>query len=160
MCENLLRSYKTGLVPPINFNRTRIKELVTITRSSSNVLIKKLFLFFFFCVVSCWLHASGAFFACCRTSKVLILTPDYQGSVSSKIFHLQLKAVHFKKLCMPDEKSSKYAWEPRNGDSGRHKPYRYVPPHRVGFLRRFGLKTGIHFAHFGLESGMVFEGTT
>ena len=35
-----------------------------------------------------------------------------------------------------------------------------VLPHRVGFLRRFGLKTGIHFAHFGLESGMVFEGTT
>ena len=27
-------------------------------------------------------------------------------------------------------------------------------------LRRFGLKTGIDFAHFGLESGMVFEGTT
>ena len=26
-------------------------------------------------------------------------------------------------------------------------------------LRRFGLKTGIDFAHFGLESGMVFEGT-
>ena len=36
---------------------------------------------------------------------------------------------------------------------------RYVPPHRVGFLRRFGLKTGIYFAYFGLESGMVFEGT-
>ena len=35
-----------------------------------------------------------------------------------------------------------------------------VPPHRVGFLRRFGLKTGINFAHFGLESGVVFEGTT
>ena len=33
-------------------------------------------------------------------------------------------------------------------------------PHRVGFLRRFGLKTGIHFGHFGPESGMVFEGTT
>ena len=30
----------------------------------------------------------------------------------------------------------------------------------VGFLRRFGLKTGIDFAHVGLESGMVFEGTT
>ena len=40
-----------------------------------------------------------------------------------------------------------------------YKLYRYVPPHRVGFLRRFGLKTGIHFAHFGLESGMVFGGT-
>ena len=35
-------------------------------------------------------------------------------------------------------------------------------PHRVGFLHRFGLKTGKHFAHFGLKSrqGMVFEGTT
>ena len=44
------------------------------------------------------------------------------------------------------------------------KPYRYVPPRRVGFLGRFGQKTGtgtgIHFAWFGLESGMVFEGTT
>ena len=29
-----------------------------------------------------------------------------------------------------------------------------------GFLRRFGLKAGIDFAHFGLESGMVLEGTT
>ena len=29
-----------------------------------------------------------------------------------------------------------------------------------GFLRRFGLKAGTDFAHFGLESGMVFEGTT
>ena len=35
-----------------------------------------------------------------------------------------------------------------------------MPPHPVGFLCRFGLKTGIQFAHFGLESGMVFEGTT
>ena len=40
------------------------------------------------------------------------------------------------------------------------KPYRYMPPHRVGFLRRFGPKTGADFTHFGLESGMVFEGTT
>ena len=32
--------------------------------------------------------------------------------------------------------------------------------HRAGFLCRFGLKTGIHFPHFDLESGMVFEGTT
>ena len=24
-----------------------------------------------------------------------------------------------KKLCVPHEESSKYAWEPRNGDSGR-----------------------------------------
>ena len=33
-----------------------------------------------------------------------------------------------------------------------------MPAHRVGVFRRFGLKTGIDFAHFGLESGMVFEG--
>ena len=37
--------------------------------------------------------------------------------------------------------------------------YRYVSPPRVGFLRRFGLKTGIRFAHFGLELAVVFEGT-
>ena len=38
--------------------------------------------------------------------------------------------------------------------------YRYVPPKWVGILRHFGMKTGTHFAHFGLESGMVFEGNT
>ena len=32
-----------------------------------------------------------------------------------------------------------------------NKPYRNVPPHRVGFLSCFGLKTEIHFTHFGLE---------
>ena len=46
------------------------------------------------------------------------------------------------------------------GGTPLHKPQGYVPPHRVGFFRRFGLKTGTHFAHFGLQSGMVFEGTT
>ena len=35
-----------------------------------------------------------------------------------------------------------------------------MPPHRVWFGGLFGLKTGMHFAHFDLESGMVFEGTT
>ena len=35
-----------------------------------------------------------------------------------------------------------------------------MPPYRVGLLRRFGLKMGIYFAYFGLESRMVFEGTT
>ena len=58
---------------------------------------------------------------------------------------------------------------PRGGGGGAgtaiNNPYRYVPPqaalyYRVGFLRRFGLNTGTHFAHFGLELGMAFEGTT
>ena len=31
---------------------------------------------------------------------------------------------------------------------------------RVRFLGLFGRKMGIHFAHCGLESGMVFKGTT
>ena len=46
------------------------------------------------------------------------------------------------------------------GGTPLYKLYRYVLPNRVSFLRRFGLKPGIHFAHFGLESGMVFDGTT
>ena len=46
------------------------------------------------------------------------------------------------------------------GGTSLYNLYRFVPPQRVGFLRRVGLKTGIHFPHFGLESSMVFEGTT
>ena len=46
-----------------------------------------------------------------------------------------------------------------SGGTPLYKLYRYVPTRRVGFLRRFGLKTGIYFAHFGPESGLVFEGT-
>ena len=37
---------------------------------------------------------------------------------------------------------------------------RYAPPQGVWFLCLYGLKMGIDFAHFGLESGMVFGGTT
>ena len=37
--------------------------------------------------------------------------------------------------------------------------YRYVPPQRVWFLSRFGLKTGIDFEHFGLKLGIVIGGT-
>ena len=33
-------------------------------------------------------------------------------------------------------------------------------PIGVRFLRLFGLKTGIAFAHVDLESGMVFEAST
>ena len=36
-----------------------------------------------------------------------------------------------------------------------YQVYRYVPPQRVWFLSRFGLKTGIEFEHFGLKLGMV-----
>ena len=49
---------------------------------------------------------------------------------------------------------------PPAGGTPLYRPYRYVPPQREGILRRFGLITGIDFAHFSLETGMVFEGTT
>ena len=42
------------------------------------------------------------------------------------------------------------------GGDSLFKPYRYGPPHRVGFLHCFGLKTGIHFAHFGRERRSVW----
>ena len=51
-------------------------------------------------------------------------------------------------------------WGGGGGVLPLNKPNRNVPPHRVGFLSCFGLKTGIHFTHFGLESGMIFEGAT
>ena len=44
------------------------------------------------------------------------------------------------------------------GGTPLYKPHRSVPAHRVWFSR-FGVKTGIDFVHFGLESGMVFEET-
>ena len=37
------------------------------------------------------------------------------------------------------------------------KPHRHVPTQRIWFLRFFVLKTGIHFARFGLGLGVVFE---
>ena len=47
------------------------------------------------------------------------------------------------------------------GDTPLYMPYIYIcaaPKGRV--FAPFDLKTGIDFVHFGLESGMVFEGTT
>ena len=35
-----------------------------------------------------------------------------------------------------------------------------MPPQGARFLSRFGLKTGIDFGHFGMESGIFFKGTT
>ena len=46
------------------------------------------------------------------------------------------------------------------GGTPLFKLYRYVMLHQAGFLHHFGLKTGIQFAHSGLESGMVFDRTT
>ena len=42
------------------------------------------------------------------------------------------------------------------GGTPPYKVYRYVPPQRVWFFSRFGLKTGIDFDNYGLKSGRVF----
>ena len=42
------------------------------------------------------------------------------------------------------------------GGTPLYKVYWYVPPQRVWFLSRFGLKTGIDFDNYGLKSGRVF----
>ena len=39
-----------------------------------------------------------------------------------------------------------------------YKPFRYVLLQRVGFLRRFGLKTGIDFCPFWSGIGYGFQG--
>ena len=44
----------------------------------------------------------------------------------------------------------------RGGGTPLYKVYRYVPPQRVWFLSRLGLKTGIDFDNYGLNSGRVF----
>ena len=67
------------------------------------------------------------------------------------IFTLNIKQFLWKYHILPREEG---------GSTPFYKPYRYVPPHRVGFLRCFGLKTGIHFVYFGLKTGMIFEGST
>ena len=43
------------------------------------------------------------------------------------------------------------------GGTPLYKSDRYVPPKRVWFLWCFGLKTGIDFAHFGLETMFLRE---
>ena len=46
---------------------------------------------------------------------------------------------------------------PGGGGTSLYKLCRYVPLHRV-VVRRFGLKTGINFAHFGSGIGYGFRG--
>ena len=52
---------------------------------------------------------------------------------------------------------NRVADHPRWGGGGTppYKLYRHVPPQSIGNLVLFCLKTGIHFAHFDLESGKV-----
>ena len=57
-------------------------------------------------------------------------------------------------LDLPHNSSALY--QPRGGGTPLYKVYRYVPPQRVWFLSRFGLKTGIDFDNYGLKSGRVF----
>ena len=79
-----------------------------------------------------------------------------QAGISREIYNSEIRI----QLTNGRRKQSSHHSESAWGGTPLCTPYRYVPPHRVGFSRRFGLKTDIRFAHFGLESGMVFERTT
>ena len=96
VCENLLRLYKTGMVLPTNFYRTRIKETVIITRikSSSKLLVFLVGFFMLFC--DDFTHLVLSNFLCCRTCNVLISFQIISAcSMSSEIHHLQLKFAFF-----------------------------------------------------------------
>ena len=97
----------------------------------------------------------------CIESTKLKSESDFFGSIF-------LAALSCSVSCKVGEKvaylvAHSYISPPPPGGTSLYKLYRYVPPYRVGFLRRIGLKTGIRrFAHFGLESisSMGFAGTT
>ena len=73
-----------------------------------------------------------------------------------------LNSISSKRALKPQGTSheNRFIDPPGGGGNPLLKPYRYLAPQRVWFLRRFGLKTVTEFAHFGLESGIVFEGAT
>ena len=87
-----------------------------------------------------------------------VLSGYYKNQI--QLYSKGFKAICFDKFSRGDNVTSCIHYSRGGGGTPSYKPYRYVPPQRVWFLVLFGLKTGIHFAHFGLESGMVFEGTT
>jgi len=61
-----------------------------------------------------------------------------------------------KNTLVPEEKMINIVGPmPGGGGTPLYQVYRYVPPQRVWFLSRFGLKTGRDFEHFGLKLGMV-----
>ena len=54
----------------------------------------------------------------------------------------------YKSNAKEDTRKTAYVYR-TGGGTPLYKPYRYVLHQRVRFLRRFCLKTGIDFAHFG-----------
>ena len=63
--------------------------------------------------------------------------------------------------CIKSYRNIRGTKQPGWGGGGEGLPYvshvGMCRPKEYGFLRRFGLTTGIDFAHFGLESGIVFR---
>ena len=56
--------------------------------------------------------------------------------------------------------SQKAFYSRGGGGTSLYNLFRYMPPQRVWFLSRCGLKMDIDYDHFGLNSGMVFKGST
>ena len=102
-----------------------------------------------------------------RSCQIICIRHDLKGSLTrilqrteSRFSNDTWEAKRRFFINVKDNNSSRPGGWGGAGEIPLYKLYRYVPPHWVGFLCRFGLKRGVHFAYFGLESGMVFEGTT
>ena len=95
-------------------------------------------------------------------SKLEIVLPIDGMYRASIVFSFTLKSLPYTFILKHKFEQNLYNREllSRGGGTPLYKLYRYVLLHRVGFLRRFGLKTGIHSAHFGLESVKVSGGIT
>ena len=95
------------------------------------------------------------------TYKIMHLTQNTKGYASLNISGEGGTPLYAKLTCAAEQGmffrvSSLYNFS-GGGATPLYKPYKYVPPLRVGFLRRFGLKTGISwFCPFWSGSGYGF----
>ena len=89
----------------------------------------------------------------------------FQGARTCQFFDVQISIklrVNYKvekkfiSRSIFDNSFAKCAMLPPGGGTPLYNVYRYVPPQRVWFLSRFGLKTGIDLDNYGLKSGRVF----
>ena len=105
--------------------------------------------------VFCLFYITDHSFSISQLHVELVCLRYLHGKV--KCFAKILKIAKNKRKSRPVERTRE---QDVPGGTPLYKLYKYVPLHWVGSLRPLSLKTGIHFAHFGLKSGMVFEGTT
>ena len=81
-------------------------------------------------------------------------------SIPSQYISFRLVSQNRISLCNTNEVSRLLRNLNPPGGNPLYKPYRYVPPQRVGFLRTSWSENGDRLCFFfGLESGMLLKGT-